>query len=318
MPQITQIFTDFFHRLNCILLSKKIACSFNKINLRSIFIFSLYSILFTQYSFAQTDSTNKTKKKWTFYGTWGYNRWDYTKSTIHFVNKGTPNYTDPQHGPYDFTIYNAVAHDSPDFNQIASKWSDVANVTIPQFSVRVGFYLNNKRDEGFEINYDHAKYVVDNGQRVLVKGTVLGQPVNTYTVIQYPDFHFEHTDGANFWMANYIKRWKFFTSKNGNNSIGWMIKPGAGVVVPRTDVTLFGNRLNNRWHMAGFIAGVETGIRANLFKHLCIEFTGKAAYADYLWCFVQYKGNGNANHMFGTIGAILSVGYQFDARVGKK
>ncbi len=313
MPQITQIFADFFYRLNCILLGKKMTCSFNKINLPSIFLFAFFSILFTQYSFAQTDSTAKAKRKWTFYGTWGYNRWDYTKSTIHFKNTGTPNYTDPAHSPYDFTIYNAVAHDSPDFNQI----KDVVNITVPQFSVRLGIYFNNERDEGFEINYDHAKYVVDD-QKVHIQGTILGQVQNKDTMLALPYFHFEHTDGANFWMGNYIKRWKFFKSKNGNNSIGWMIKPGIGVVIPRTDVTIFSNRLNNRWHMAGFIGGFETGIRANLFKHLCIELTGKAAYADYLWCFVQYKGNGNANHTFGTIGAILSVGYQFDAIMGKK
>jgi hypothetical protein len=262
--------------------------------------------------FSQTDST--AKRKWTFYGSWGYNRWAFTKSTIHFKNAGVPNYTEPAHGPYDFTLYNCVAHDSPDFQAI----KDVVNITIPQFSVRGGIYFNNDKDEGFEINYDHAKYVVDNGQKVHVKGTVLGHAQDKDTIIAYPFFHFEHTDGANFWQINYIKRWKFFKSKNGKNNIAWIFKPGAGVVIPRTDCTIFGNRLNNRWHLAGFIAGIETGFRAELFRHLCIDLTTKAAYADYLWCYVQYAGNGNANHRFGTIGAILTVGYQFYSRVGRK
>jgi len=317
MPQITRIFADFYYKLSCVFIGKKPACSFNKIKLRSIFLFSLYSILFTQYSFAQTDSTAK-RRKLTFYGTWGYNRWAFTKSTIHFKNAGNPNYTDPAHGPYDFTLYDCVAHDSPDFNQI----KDVVNITIPQFSVRAGFYFNNDKDEGWEINYDHAKYVVDDGQRVKASGTILGHPAlapgKNDTMITLPYFHFEHTDGANFWQINYLKRWKFFKSKNGNNNIAWVFKPGGGVVIPRTDCTIFGNRLNNRWHLAGFIAGVETGLRMEFFKHLCIEFTGKAAYADYLWCFVQYKGNGNANHRFGTVGAILSMGYQFGVKTGKK
>ena len=285
---------------------KKIAMNFSKRILFSLLI--LQSI----FSVAQTDST--AKKKWTFYGTWGYNRWAFTKSTIHFKNTGTSSYSDPTHGPYDFTIYDAVAHDSPDFDKI----KDVVNITIPQFSVRAGIYFNNKRDEGFEINYDHAKYVVDDAQKIHLKGTVLGKVQDKDTILAAPYFHFEHTDGANFWMGNYIKRWRIFTSKNGNNSIGWMIKSGLGVVIPRTDVTIFGSRLNNRWHMAGFVGGFETGIRANVLKHICIEFTGKAAYADYLWCYVQYKGNGNANHRFGTVGAILSVGYQFDAILNKK
>ena len=260
------------------------------------------------------DTLSKPRRKLTFYGTWGYNRWAFTHSDIHFKNNGTAPYSDPTHSSYDFTLYNCVAHDSPDFGAI----KDVANITIPQFSVRGGFYFNNEKDEGWEINYDHAKYVVDDGQKVHVKGTVLGQAQNKDTVIQYPFFHFEHTDGANFWQINYLKRWKFYKSKNGNNSLGWVIKPCAGVVIPRTDCTIFGNRLNNRWHIAGFIAGFETGLRAELFKHLCIEFTAKAAYADYLWCYVQYTGNGNANHRFGTVGAILSAGYQFGAKMPKR
>ncbi|MGZ3866002.1 MAG: hypothetical protein ACXVNR_06030, partial [Bacteroidia bacterium] len=55
---------------------------------RVLLVFSLYSVLFTHYLTAQTDSTSKPKRKLTFYGTWGYNRWAYTKSTIHFKNNG--------------------------------------------------------------------------------------------------------------------------------------------------------------------------------------------------------------------------------------
>ncbi len=260
-------------------------------------------------SFAQTDSA-KVKNKWTFYGLWGYNRWDYTRSTIHFHNEGTPGYDVPYHGPYDFTVYNVTASDKPDFNAI----KDVANITIPQFSLRFGFFMNNKKDEGWEFNYDHAKYVVDNGQTALVKGTILGHAVNKDSVLQYPFFHFEHTDGANFVQINYIKRWKVLKSKNGKNSLGILLKPGGGVVYPRTDVTLFSHRLNNAWHIAGFVAGVETGIRIELINNLCLEWTVKAVYTDYLWCFLQYQGHGNANHVFGAIGSIASLGYQFHAR----
>lgn len=275
-------------------------------------IFFLAIIFSVVQSFSQVDSAMGRKiKKLTFYGTWGYNRWAFTNSTIHFTNAGTPNDPNPTHQPYDFTIYNATAHDAPDFNHIAGNLEDVVNVTIPQFSVRLGFYFNNKNDEGWEINYDHAKYVVTDGQQMHVKGTINGHSFDTLCVFPRSYFHFEHTDGANFWQANYIKRWKFYKSKDGKSSIGWMFKPGAGVVIPRTDVTLFGNRLNNRWHIAGFIAGVETGFRAEFLNHLCLEFTVKAAYADYLWCYVQYAGHGNASHRFGTVGAILSLGYQF-------
>lgn len=258
------------------------------------------------------------KRRFTFYGTWGYNREAYTKSTIHFHNNGNPAYHDPQHSAYDFTLYNCVAHDSPDFGSIASKWSDLVNISIPQFNFRVGMYFNNKRDEGFEISYDHAKYVVDDGEKIHVKGTIQGQQQDKDSIMRLPYFHFEHTDGANFIMFNYIKRFMLWKSKNKKNSFGIIVKPGLGVVYPRTDCTIFSNRLNNQWHVAGFIGGLETGFHAQLFKHLTIQFTGKLAYADYLWCYVQYKGNGNASHSFGTAMAILNVGYQLDAFFKKK
>ena len=276
------------------------------------------SILDTFSFVAQIDSTVaiKKKRKMNIYISWGYNREVYTKSTIHFENKGDPAKQATMgnvYSPYNFTIYNVKAHDSPDFDHIAGSIKDVINLTIPQFSGRIGFYFNNDRDEGFELNYDHAKYVVTDGQKVHIKGTILGQQQDKDTVFQRQNFHFEHTDGANFIMANYMKRWKFFISKNGSNNIGIVAKAGAGVVYPRTDVTIFGQRLNNAWHIAGFIAGVETGIRGEFWKHFCVEFTGKAAAADYLWCFIHGSGNGQANHSFGTLEANLNIGYQFSS-----
>lgn len=263
--------------------------------------------------FSQSESPDKDKKKkLSFYADWGYNREAYTRSTIHFKNNGTAGPNDPVHGTYDFTIHNVKAHDSPDFDKIAGSWQDVLNVTIPQFNFRIGVFFNNEKDMGLELSYDHAKYVVTDGQDMHFTGTVQGHPLKYDSIPTRENFHFEHTDGANFWMINFIKRWKLWTSSNAKNNVGFIIKPGAGMVVPRTDVTIFGTRLNNYWHIAGVIAGVETGFRAQFFNHLIIEFTTKASYADYMQCLVQYVGNGTANHKFGTIAALLNVGYQFN------
>jgi hypothetical protein len=245
----------------------------------------------------------------------GYNREVYTKSTLHFQNTGgDPNMMN-EYGIYDFRIYNAVAHDKPDFDQLY----DVINITIPQFNGRIGYYFNNRKDWGIEMNYDHAKYVVTDGQTVHIKGNILGTYVDKDTTLMRDEFHFEHTDGANFWMLNAIKRWKIFTSKNEKHNIGLVVKPGIGVVVPRTDVTIFRERLNNNWKIAGAIAGVETGVRAELWKHLVIELTGKATYADYINCLVHGKGHGNVQHSFGALQGIFTMGYQFGwGSLGKK
>ncbi len=265
--------------------------------------------------FAQTDTLKR--KKITCYFSWGYNRECYTKSTIHFYNKGNSALQQqygPVYGAYDFTLYKVKAHDSPDFDMIAPGWNNLINLSIPQFGARMGFYFNNAKDEGWELNYDHAKYVVADNQKMHIKGTILGQAVDKDTMMQRDEFHFEHTDGANFVMINYIKRCKLFTSKDQRNNIGFTFKPGAGIVFPRSDVTLFRERMNNAWHVAGPIAGFETGLRAEFFNHICVELTGKAAYAYYTWVFVHYKGNGQANHGFGTLVANFNVGYQFGVR----
>jgi hypothetical protein len=247
------------------------------------------------------------KKKGSFYLLWGYNRDWYTKSTIHFSNPDGDPKQENQYGVYDFKIYDAKAHDRPDFDQI----KDVVNITIPQFSARIGYYFNDKRDQGVEINYDHAKYVVTDGQTVRIKGSAFGKPIDKDTVLDKNYIHFEHTDGANFWLFNYMKRWKLCTSKNQKHTLGLVLKPGIGFVYPRTDVTVFGSRINNNWHISGVCLGLETGLRTELWRHFTMEFTGKAVGANYIKCLVQGKGQGKASHMMGCVEAIFCVGYTF-------
>lgn len=248
------------------------------------------------------------KKKGSFYLLWGYNRDWYLKSTIHFSNTDGDPGQENQFGVYDFKIYNAKAHDRPDFDAILR---DVVDITIPQFNGRIGYYFNDKKDQGVEINYDHAKYVVTNGQTVRIKGTVFGKTVDKDTILDPTYIHFEHTDGANFTLFNYMRRWKLYSSKDGKHNLGFIVKPGIGFVVPRTDVTIFGNRINNRWHIAGACVGLETGIRTELWRHFTMELTGKAVGASYAKCLVQGKGHGKASHLMGCAEAIFTLGYTF-------
>ncbi len=275
-------------------------------------------LLLTVNLFSQTETkndsislpmTNSVKKnKGSFYFLWGYTRAKFSKSTIHFKNP--TGYYYPETGryhDYDFTIYDAKAHDRPDFNQI----KDVINITIPQFITRVGYYFNNKADIGLEINYDHTKYVVTDYQKVRVKGTFNGNYVDKDTLLDPNSFlHFEHTDGANFWMLNFIKRWKVINQSKKIN-LGLIVKPGVGVVFPRTDVTMLGTRLNNNWHVAGWIIGAETGLRLEFLKYGVVELTGKGSYADYRKVYVLGRDGSKAHHHFFTAQLSLTVGASF-------
>jgi hypothetical protein len=255
-------------------------------------------------SFSQTDSLKKRKKN--FYFMWGYNREAYTGSTIHFVNKGNSGGTN-ELGAYDFYVKDVRAKDKSDFDKLG----DVINITIPQFNVRLGMWLNNKNDEGFEINYDHAKYVVTDGQTVRFKGTINGVAVDKDSILDRNYFHFEHTDGANFWQINYMKRNKIFYTKKENIKLSYVFKPGFGVVIPRTDVTLFGKHLNNNWKVAGVTASLETALHLEVYKHLVLEFAFKGGWANYMNAFVLGRGNGKASHQIGYVEGIFTFGYQF-------
>ena len=255
------------------------------------------------------DSIKVKKIKPTFYLGWGYNRDWYSKGDIHMQSeKNNPQVIKGTAYSYDFTVHNATAHDRPQFENIP----DVANITIPQFSVRMRAFFNDKHDFGFELNYDHAKYIVDDYQKVRVTGHVNGQYFDKDTILDPTNFlHYEHSDGANFFMFSLIKRWKLAESKNLKNNVGFIMKPGLGFVYPRTDVTLFGNRVNNGWKVSGIVGGVEAGFRGEFLKNGYLEFTGKGGYANYINTLTQGRGNGKSSNSFWFFEAILIVGYQF-------
>jgi hypothetical protein len=277
--------------------------------------FLLYCLSFIYISsigFAQTTESEKInitedkRKIGKLYFTWGYTRAWYSKSDIHISNNTNRYY--PETGRthnYDFTVYDAKASDRPDFDQI----SDLANITIPQFVFRVGYYFKKRKDIGIELNYDHAKYVVNDFQKAKIKGNFNGNYVDTDTILDPKNLlHFEHTDGANFWMLNFVKRWTLFNPSRKIH-IGYVLKPGAGIVFPRTDVTVLGTRMNNDWHVAGWVAGLESGLRIEFLKYGVFEFVGKGAFADYRRSLVLGKNNGTAKHHFFAAQLTATIGF---------
>ena len=239
------------------------------------------------------------KSNGVFYASWGYNRDWYSKSDLHFQNSGSDN--------YDFTLEKVKAKDRSGFSDIL-RTAASGDITIPQYVYRIGYYLNNKHDIGVEINFDHAKYVMIQDQSVHLEGQIHGVEMDKDTLL-LPDFlKFEHTNGANFLMGNFIKRKSFLHSADNKHWLSGIIKTGAGIVIPKTDVTLFGTRVDNKFHIAGWIVGAETGLRYD-FRHFFSEFTAKETFADYTN--VLTVGTGKANHHFWCFEAILSAGFQF-------
>lgn len=275
--------------------------------MQKTFTILLFLNFFFSLSFAksQNDTLSVDKKKVKFYFLWGYNKDWYAKSSIRFQNDGNPNQKN-EFGVYDFTIYDATAHDRPDFDQL----NDIINITIPQFSTRIGVFFGKNKQNGIELNYDHSKYVVKNYQKVRIAGTAFGKAFDKDTILDPNHIHFEHTDGANFAMVNYVRVWDILKKCNtSNNKLFFVGKAGGGFVYPRTDVTLFGNRVNNNWHISGYCVGIETGLRAELFKHIVFELTAKGVAANYNKCIIQGKNNGQASHKMLAAEIIFCFGF---------
>ena len=272
---------------------------------KSSFVF-VFFIFFSQLFFAQPTPKHT---KGSVYFLWGYNRDYYSKSTLHFKNNGNA-WADDATGSYDFVVKDVSAHDRPQFEEIY----DIKNITIPQFSTRLGYYFNNSADEGIEINYDHAKYIVDDWQTVRFQGQIFGRDIDKDSLLNPKFFHFEHSDGANFWNVNYLKRWNLNKSASSKHNYQLVVKTGGGIVLPRTDATLFGKRVNNDWKVAGVCVNVETGFRSEFWKKFVCELTAKGLAVDYISCFVSGKGNGKATHRFLAAELIFAIGWQFNRK----
>lgn len=233
--------------------------------------------------------------KGTFYLSFGYNLDWFTKSDIHFKDNQSAN--------YDFTLYNVSAEDRPGMSDLLHE-----NLTVPQYSYRLGYLLNDKRDLGFEISYDHVKYVMTE-QRVHLKGEINGEYFDKDTMAGETFIRYEHTNGANYFMLNAVKRLNFLHSKNELHWLSGMVRVGAGLVLPRTESYLWGLHRNDTYHVAGYVTGVDLGLRYDFLKHFYFETSGKGAFANYTNVFLYRTGRAH-QHWF-SFEYIFVVGYQF-------
>ncbi|MEI8053161.1 MAG: hypothetical protein WCH52_05390 [Bacteroidota bacterium] len=263
--------------------------------MKRFFLF-LLPMIFAVTSYGQT----KQKKIKGMYIQWGYNTEWYSNSNIHFkLSNGS-----------DFVIHSAKASDKPDLDAVYKKPIDIS---IPQYNYRIGFYLNDEKTRAIEINFDHAKYVVNDFQKVHVTGIIEGIAVDGDSILNPSSFlHVEHTDGANWLHINYVQqkniKKNFDKTRPLFNLIG---KAGLGINIPRTDFTWKGDRLNNNFHVAGYNLSIEGGIRYYFSKKFFLEGTGKTGYVRYMNALAnttQLKNN-YVKHGFGYFEMIALIGY---------
>lgn len=261
----------------------------------------LLLILFIGLSaFSAKADTLQTKSGYQFYLSWGYNRDWFSPSDLRFYNP------DLQH---DFVVKDVRAKDRSGFSQIIPLAKQF-EFSIPQYNYRIGVFSQKWPLWGLELAFDHTKYVMIDDQTLRVKGIIYGHAVDTIMLINNKEFlHFEHTNGANFLMLNLLRKLPLLKFKN--HQLMLLAKGGAGVVIPKTYVRFLGEELDNKFHVAGYLAGLETALRYQ-YQRAFIEFSAKGVFANYNNVLVL-PGT-KANHHFWCFEAILTAG----AIIGRK
>jgi hypothetical protein len=262
-------------------------------------LFTLLLVIFLcNFAYAQKERLLKG-----MYLQWGYNTEWYTKSNIKFNLSNGDN----------FTLIKARAKDKPDLEAI---YKSPKNISIPQYNYRLGFYVNKTHTKAIELNFDHIKYVVTDGQQVRVKGIIGGKNVDADSILNPDTFlHFEHTDGGNLLHLNYVQQNTLLMNKAHTRPfINSIWKVGAGINIPRTDFTYRGDEWNNSFHVAGYNISAEAGARLYITRRLFFEATGKTGYVRYVNALANttaLKGN-RAHHGFGYFEIIGLLGYDFN------
>jgi len=193
----------------------------------------------------------------------GSQRIFYTPSTITVKRN-----TDPA---FNFTLFRVKGEDE----------GGLIFDTAPQFSFFIGYYFSEKKF-GLEFSYDHGKYFARSNQVVHLKGVINDKYIETDTSLTTPDlFRLDHTDGTNYTMINIVRWLEIFTTSKNKFSGDLVLKAGAGIVHPRTNSTVLGVKRDDQYHVAGYVTGIESGIRLNFFKHYYIAGSFKGCFANY-------------------------------------
>jgi len=248
----------------------------------------------------QLQAQEKKKKSYlgfvgngSLYFSWGYNTEWYTGSTVH-VNQPSLN--------NDYKLVGVRAHDR-------RGWDDNffhTALTVPQYNYRLGYFFNEKQDFAIEINFDHTKYIITDGQQAHLKGKLNGEQTDRH--IDYSSnngFYYFLNNGANFLLFNLVKRFQVYHTDDKKFKVDLLAKAGVGPVIPHVENAFFGKDNDPGFQLGGWNMGVETALRVTGMKYVYLEFAQKVDYARYSNLKIY---EGTARQSFGTYELILSLG----------
>jgi hypothetical protein len=257
----------------------------------------LISSIASSFCFAQKE---KPKREHELYFSWGYNTEWYTQSNVYVSQPGLGN---------NYSFQHISGHDH-------RGWDDgIFNkaISIPQYNYRLGYIINEATGLGFEINFDHTKFIFAD-QNAQMTGTFNKARVDTTIAFNAQNgFFYYLNNGANFLLFNLVKRLSLYQLPGGNIKIDFLGKAGIGPVIPHVENSFFGQKNDPHFQLGGWNIGLEGDLRISFFKYVYLEYGNKLDYARYSGLRIY---QGTARQAFGTYEMILSLGLSFP--VGKK
>lgn len=187
----------------------------------------------------------------------------YTRSDIHLKSNVPPS--------FDFVLQKVKARDDQFLRSTGGAM---------QYDYQFGYYFK-KKNFGIEYNFDHIKYFARHDQTVRTVGTINGEKVDADLPITTYVQNFEHSNGGNYVLLNFVKWKDLVASKDQKRVLNLMWKAGGGIVLPKTNSTIMNKHRDDTYNIAGYVVALEGGLRYNFLKNFFIESSVKGAFANY-------------------------------------
>jgi hypothetical protein len=232
----------------------------------------------TKSLFSPANQRNYTREG-NFFTYWGYNFSWYNKSDIHFKGPG-----------YNFTLKDVLAYNRP--SKLNLDYLNPGVITVPQFNFHVGYFISD--NYSVSIGWDHMKYVMEVPQTLKIDGYIDSQvsnpgiPTGKYAgvydnqslTVDEDMLTFEHTDGFNYASVEVQRHDDIYVSHSGKSNLTMETGLGAGLMVPRSDVRLFGVGQNNYWNIAGYGVSVKAGLKYYFTRRFYLQNSLKTGWTN--------------------------------------
>lgn len=264
------------------------------------------------------------------YFAWGYNRGWHTDSDVKFT---TPDGT--------FTVHDTKSKDRPSPFSVEDYFKP-SNLSIPQYNMELGLMFNEKW--GIEIKQDHMKMVFDNTRPYEITGdyshkVVIDNPNPTnewdqqipvdFSVVKANKdatwLRWEHTDGYNYVSVGAVYNQNLYKTKNEKFKIDGRFGAGAGLMIPKTDVSIHQDKQwnyigkNNEFHVAGGGVHGEAKLRLTFWNTVFLQAATRGTYIKVKDALVDGTSSRMEHiQMIGSVQVMGQIGYVHTFKQKKK